>query len=88
MLVVSTREVMQNQRKFFDLARSQRVIMRRKNRFYQLVDLGESIPEKDDTLMSKEEFFAKIDAGIAEYKAGKTKRIQGKEELMSFLNAL
>ncbi|MDR0505227.1 MAG: prevent-host-death protein [Dysgonamonadaceae bacterium] len=84
MVVVSTREVMQNQKKFFEMAQSERVIVRRKNHFYQLLDLGESIPELDDTLMSKEEFFAKIDEGIAEYKAGKTKKLRV-EDINSFL---
>ncbi|MDR1973400.1 MAG: hypothetical protein LBQ31_01865 [Bacteroidales bacterium] len=45
MLVVSTRELMQNQNKFFELANNQRIIIKRKSRFFQLIDLGNSIPE-------------------------------------------
>jgi len=73
MLVISARELTQNQNKFFEIANKQRVIIKKKNRFFQIVDLGEMIPELDDTYMTKEEMFAKIDKGIAEYKAGKTK---------------
>jgi len=45
MLVISTRDLTQNQSKFFEIANKQRVIIKRKNRFFQLVDLGEMIPE-------------------------------------------
>jgi len=75
MLVISTLELTQNQNKFFETANKQRVIIKRKNRFFHLVDLGEMIPELDDTYMTKEEMYAKIDRGIAEYKAGKTKKL-------------
>jgi hypothetical protein len=88
MLVISTRELTQNQSKFFEIANKQRVIIKRKNRFFQIVDLGEMIPELDDTYMTKEEMFAKIDEGIAEYKAGKTKTLSSKEEVHNFLNSL
>jgi hypothetical protein len=75
MLVISTRELTQNQKKFFEIANTQRVIVKRKNRFFQIVDLGETIPELDDSLMSQEEMYAKIDRGIEEYKQGKTKKL-------------
>jgi hypothetical protein len=88
MLVISTRELTQNQNKFFEMANMQRVIIKRKNRFFQIVDLGEMIPEMTDTSMTKEEMFAKIDEGIAEYKAGKTKTLSSKEEIHNFLNSL
>jgi hypothetical protein len=38
----------QNQSKYFDLVDKQRVIIKRKNKFFQIVDLGESIPELDE----------------------------------------
>ena len=84
MLVISTRELTQNQRKFFEMADSQRVIIKRRNRFFQLVDLGESIPELNDTLVSKEDMYAKIDRGIEEYKQGKTKKLDT-NDINSFL---
>ena len=88
MLVISTRELTQNQSKFFEIANKQRVIIKRKNRFFQIVDLGNVIPELDDTYMTKEEMFARVDEGIAEYKAGKTKTLSSKEEVHNFLNSL
>ena len=75
MLVISTRELTQNQNKFFEMANKQRVIIKRKNRFFQIVDLGETIPEASDALISKEEMYARIDEGIEEYKQGKTKKL-------------
>jgi hypothetical protein len=75
MLVISTRELIQNQNKFFESANKQRVIIKRKNRFFQLVDLGELIPGKDDAYMAKEEMYAKIDTGTEEYRQGKTKTL-------------
>lgn len=88
MLVISTRELAQNQNKFFEMANNQRIIIKRKNRFFQIVDLGESIPEIDDTYMTKEELYAKIDRGIEEYKQGKTKSLKTKEDIDNFLNNL
>ena len=88
MLVISARELTQNKNKFFDMANKQRVIIKRKNRFFQIVDLGEMIPELNDTYMTEKEMLAKIDEGIAEYKAGKTKILSSKEEIHSFLNSL
>jgi hypothetical protein len=84
MLVISTRELTQNQKKFFEIANRQRIIIKRKDKFFQLVDLGKSIPEIDDTRMSKEEMYAKLDKGIADYKKGKTKTLKA-EDINSFL---
>ena len=75
MLVISTRELTQNQKKIFEIANEQRVIIKRKNRYFQIVDLGEMIPELSDSFVSKEKMYAKIDKGIEEYKQGKTKKI-------------
>jgi len=75
MLVISTRELTQNQSKFFEIANKQRVIIKRKKRFFQIVDLGEMIPELNDSLISREKMYAKIDKGIEEYKQGKTKKL-------------
>jgi len=88
MLVISTRELTQNQGKFFEIANKQRVIIKRKNKFFQIVDLGEMIPELNDSLISKEKMYAKIDRGIEEYRQGKTKTLSSKEEIHNFLNSL
>jgi hypothetical protein len=84
MLVISTRELTQNQNKFFELADSHRVIIKRKNRFFQIVDLGETIPELNDTLISQNELQAKIDSGIKEYRNGKAKKLAA-SDINSFL---
>jgi len=88
MLVISTREFTQHQHQFFEMLSQQRVIIKRKNRFFQLVDLGATIPELDDSFISKEEMYAKIDRGIEEYRQGKTKTFSSKEENHHFLNSL
>jgi hypothetical protein len=76
---------MQNQSKIFEIANSQRVIIKRKNKFFQLVDLGNIIPELDNALVSKEKMFAKIDNGIEEYKEGKAKELDT-DKINSFQN--
>jgi len=42
------------------------------------------IPELNDSLISKENMYAKIDRGIEEYKQGKTKKL-GADTINSFL---
>jgi hypothetical protein len=75
MLVISTRDLTQNQNKYFEIANKQRVIIKRKNKFFQIVDLGEMIPELNNSLVSKDKMYVKIDKGIEEYKQGKTKKL-------------
>jgi len=88
MLVISTRELTQNQNKFFETANKQRVIIKRKNSFFQIVYLGDTIPELDDSYINRERMYAKIDKGIEEYRQGKTKTLSSKEEIHNFLNSL
>ncbi|WP_042372588.1 hypothetical protein [Bacteroides neonati] len=45
MIVVSSREFRDNQKKFFDLAEKERVVIKRKSQFMELVPRGETIPE-------------------------------------------
>jgi hypothetical protein len=84
MLVISTRELTQNQKKIFEIANKQRVIIKRKNRFFQIVDLGETIPELNYSASSDEKMYTKIDRGIEEYKQGKTKKLDA-NDINSFL---
>jgi hypothetical protein len=104
MLVISTRELTQNQQRYFDIAREQRVVIKRKNRFFQIVDLGDNIPEqvpetvpvkaakkprkKDETYMTREELYAKIDRGLEDYRQGRYKVLSSPEEVHEFLKAL
>jgi hypothetical protein len=76
----------QNQKKFFEIANKQRVIIKRKNRFFQIVDLGEMIPEINDLPINKGEMYAKIDRGIEEYKQGKAKKLDV-NDIHSFLES-
>ena len=50
---------------------------------FKLVPLTE-----DDTLMTKEEFFAKIDRAIDRVRAGQYTEVSTKEELTAFLDSL
>ncbi len=45
MLVITPTELRQNQSKFLDLAETQRVLIKRKNKFIELIVRGESIPD-------------------------------------------
>lgn len=44
--------------------------------------------EADDTELSKEEFFARVDESREQARQGKVHRIGSKEELRNFLNSL
>ena len=46
--------------------------------------IGFNISEPDDTFMTKEQLYSKIDKGIEEYKQGKTKKLDV-EDINSFL---
>lgn len=45
MLVISSREFRENQKKFMDLAAIQRVIIKRRNQFFELIARGTEIPD-------------------------------------------
>ena len=42
----------------------------------------------DQTLMTEEEFFAKVDKSLEQARQGRVHRIESKEELSQFLNSL
>ena len=72
MLVVSTREFRDRQKSYLDKvdAGIEILIQRRKNKSYKIIPVTE-----DDTLMSKEEYFAKLERGLQSIKEGKGKRM-------------
>ena len=81
MVVVSSREFRANQRKYFDLARTNDVvIISRAHGSYRLVPIME-----DDTLIDKATLDAKIRRGVAEYEAGKVTRMNEGESVDDFL---
>lgn len=45
MIVVTSREFRDNQKKFLDLAKVERVIIKQRNQFLEIVHRGETIPE-------------------------------------------
>ncbi|ELY2018460.1 prevent-host-death protein [Flavobacterium psychrophilum] len=81
MIVISSREFRDHQKKYFDLidTNEQVIVQRGKNKSYKLVPVLE-----DDTLMTEAEFYAKIDKSIEQVKNGQVTRI-AKEDLKSFL---
>ena len=70
MLVISTREFRDRQKSYLDKVDDgmEILIRRAKEKAYKIVPVT-----KDDTLMSKEEYFAMIDRGLQNIREGKGK---------------
>ena len=84
MVVVSSREFRANQRKYFDLARvNDVVITSRSHGSYRLVPITD-----EDTLIDRASLDAKIRQGIADYEAGKVHRMNEGESNEEFLTRL
>lgn len=85
MVIVSSREFRDKQKSYLDKVDEgvEVLIQRGKNKSYRIVPV-----EKDDTLMSKEDFFAKIDKALEEAEQGNVTRINSKEELSTFFDSL
>ncbi len=82
MIVISTREFRDNQKKYFDLAdnNEQIIVQRGKSKSYKLVPIIQG-----ETLMSKEAFFEKIDDSIKQFHEGKVKRVENLQEFEKLL---
>lgn len=84
MVVVSSREFRANQRKYFDLAKDNDVVITsRSHGNYRLVPISDS-----DILVDAETLQAKIKHGIAEYEQGKATAIAEGETMENFLNRM
>ena len=84
MVIVSSREFRANQRKYFDLARVNDVVITSMSHgSYRLVPIAE-----DDTLIDRATLDAKIRQGIADYEAGKVHRMKDGESSEEFLGRL
>ena len=85
MIIITSREFRQNQASYFDRVDKgeEILIQRKKNKSYKIVPVTE-----DDTLMSKEEFFAKIDKSLQQAKEGKTHSMNEGESLDDFLDRI
>lgn len=81
MVVISSREFRDNQKKYFDLIDTdgQIIVQRGKNKSYKLVPVLE-----EETLMTEEEFYAMVDKGIKDVEDGRVTRVK-KEDLKKFL---
>lgn len=84
MVVVSSREFRANQRKYFDLAHTNDVVITsRSHGSYRLVPVMD-----DDTLINRATLDAKIRQGIADYEAGKVYRMNEGESTKAFLGRM
>ena len=84
MVVVSSREFRANQRKYFDLALSNDVVIKsRGHGSYRLVPVTD-----DDTIIDSQTLQAKITRGIAEYEQGKAIAMAEGESIEGYLNRL
>lgn len=85
MLIISSREFRDNQASYFDrIDDGEEILVQRgKTKAYKITPVV-----ADDTLMSKEEFFAKVDRALEEAREGKVTRVRTKEELTAFLDSL
>ena len=72
MLVISTIEFRDKQRSYLDKVDTgtEILIQRSKNKSYKIVPVTEN-----DTLMSREEYFAKLERGLQSIKEGKGKKM-------------
>ncbi|MBO8446802.1 MAG: type II toxin-antitoxin system Phd/YefM family antitoxin [Bacteroidetes bacterium] len=85
MLVVSAREFRENQKSYLDQVINgvELLITRGKKQAFKILPVT-----NDDTLMSKEEFFAKLDKAKEEIKEGKTIAMEPDETLEDLLNRI
>ena len=82
MLIISSREFRDNQKKYFDLVDNgeQVIVQRGKDRSYKLVPVTDS-----DVCMTEEEFYEKIDRSIRQSKEGKVLRVSSDDDLKKLL---
>jgi antitoxin (DNA-binding transcriptional repressor) of toxin-antitoxin stability system len=85
MLIITSREFRNKQGMYLGMAKNGEgiILKSRENGSFKIVPVTE-----DDTLMSKEDFFAKIDRAREEAREGKGTVIKSKEELSAYFNNL
>ena len=85
MLVISSREFRDNQKSYLDKVDEgiELLIQRGKNKSYKIIPVT-----KDDTLMTKEEFFAITEKAIINVKEGRTYAMKPQESLEDFLKRM
>lgn len=82
MIVISSREFRDNQKKYFDLIDSneQVIVQRGKNKSYKLVPIMEG-----ETLMTEAEFYEKIDLSIKQAQEGNVQEIKNVQDFKTLL---
>ena len=84
MTVVSVRDFRANQGKYLDLAANgESVILISRKGHFKITPISE-----DDSVVSKKEFFARVDEARKSIAEGKGVEVSGKEELDSLLASL
>lgn len=84
MIIVTSRDFRANQRKYFDLARTNDVIITsRAFGSYKLVPVA-----KEDNVIDAETLDAKIKKGIEEYNKGKVYKMNEGEDMSGFLGRM
>ena len=85
MVVISSRDFRSNQSKYLGMAAKGHgvVLTTRSLGSFKIVPITE-----EDSLISREELYKKIDKGIQEIKEGKGYKVGSKEELERFLDSL
>jgi prevent-host-death family protein len=84
-IVISTRDFRANQSKFLDMVNNGEdiVLKSREKGSFKIVPVREN-----DTLMSKEEFFDKIDHSLKQFEEGKVTRQHDNETVEGFIARL
>ncbi|MFV8354752.1 prevent-host-death protein [Flavobacterium sp. XS1P32] len=82
MIVISSREFRDHQKKYFDLIddNEQVIVQRGKNKSYKLVPIMQ-----DESLITEAEFYAKIDRALKQAEEGKVLEIKSAQEFKSLL---
>lgn len=89
MVVISSRTLRENQKKYFDLATKERVIIKRKLEFLELVPRGRSIPENpspsNDPYFDIPQNVEVLEKRIQDINDGKTNFVSFTEEMQKNL---
>jgi hypothetical protein len=87
MKIVTSREFLENQKNYLELAKQERVIIRQGNKqSFLILPINES--EETDLYFSDPYIRSQIEQGMQDIKAGKINKVKTKEELNNLLNSL
>jgi len=79
MKVISSREFRESQKKYLDMATNERIIIKRKNEFLEIVHRGSSIPENpspdNDPYFDIPQNIERIEKALQQVKEGKVSEL-------------